>query len=476
MEESTVRHGGMLPAYTRIIEEYEPRSSKSQSISLLINSAVGAGMLSFPFAFKCAGLVGGVSLLVGVAVMQCFTLYVLSGWADRTGTKTYGELVKTSLGNRASFFLNVSMSVYLFGSGVAYMLIIGDSFTSLWRMCLKLTFMRNEKKAAMQDVWWASRNFVICVVSTVTVLPVCLKKSLSDSAAVSMLNFVAFLAIIGCLVMYSILALMKSPRPFENVAMMPPSMDAMMKAVSISVFCFQCHAQVIAVYNEMMDVPSKVPFYFKYLFRDPKRDDGSDEDDRRSSKIFLMTEVIITAIALTAVGYALVGVPAYLAFPTKVQSNVFNTFDQDEPVMQFARGIVGLLQIASYPVNHFPARAAIGDIVGTLVGQQPSGYAFIYVETLLFFGLNLLIAMYVTDLGAVFEIIGGTCGSIIILGMPSLLLLNHSLKKVRSSKRARGSMSGYLVLLEYWDFWAGMGLLLFSSGLFVYTFLSAFSK
>jgi amino acid permease len=175
---------------------------------------------------------------------------------------------------------------------------------------------------------------------------------------------------------------------------------------------------------------------------------------------------------LTAFGYALVGVPAYLAFPTKVQSNVFNTFDQNEPVMQFARGVVGLLQIASYPVNHFPARAAIGDIVGTLVGQQPSGYAFVYVETLLFFGLNLLIAMYVTDLGAVFEVIGGTCGSIIILGMPSLLLLNHSLKKVRNNKRARG----YLVLLEFWDFWAGIGLLFFSLGLFVYTVLAAFAK
>jgi len=269
---------------------------------------------------------------------------------------------------------------------------------------------------------------------------------------------------------------MQSPRPFENVAMMPVSMDALMKAVSISVFCFQCHAQVIAVFNEMTDVPSKVPFYFKYLFLDPKRDDGSNDDEqRRSSKLFLMTEVIITAIALTAFGYALVGVPAYLAFPTKVQSNVFNTFDQDEPVMQFARGVVGLLQIASYPVNHFPARAAIGDIVGTLVGQQPSGYGFIYVETLVFFGLNLLIAMYVTDLGAVFEIIGGTCGSIIILGMPSLLLLNHSLKKV-VKKRGRGSMSGYLVLLEYWDFWAGILLFLFSSGLFVYAVLAAFAK
>ena len=468
-----VRHGGMLPSYTRIIEEYEPRASKTQSISLLINSAVGAGMLSFPFAFKCAGLCGGMSLLVGIAVMQCFTLYVLSGWADRTNTKTYGELVKTSLGNRASFFLNVSMTVYLFGSGVAYMLIIGDSFTSLWRWFLRLALLRNGSKKAMQDAWWASRNFVICLVSIVTVLPVCLKKSLSDSAAISMLNFGAFLAIIACLVMYSVLALLQSSRPFENVAMMPTSMDAMMKAVSISVFCFQCHAQVIAVFNEITDVPSKVPFYFKYLNLNPKRDDGlDDEGDRRSSKLFLMTEVIITAIALTAIGYALVGVPAYLAFPTKVQSNVFNTFDQDEPVMQFARGVVGLLQIASYPVNHFPARAAIGDIVGTLVGQQPSGYAFVYVETILFFGLNLLIAMYVTDLGAVFEVIGGTCGSIIILGMPSLLLLNHSLKKVRNSKRARG----YLVLLEYWDFWTGMGLLLFSLGLFVYTFLAAFAK
>lgn len=174
------------------------------------------------------------------------------------------------------------------------------------------------------------------------------------------------------------------------------------------------------------------------------------------------------AVIFTGIGYFLVGMSVYLAFPDKIKSNVLNSFDPRQPLMQFARGVVGLLQIASYPVNHFPARMAVRDIVGKITGKEPSGAGFIYTESIVFFMATLAISLFVTDLGAVFEVIGGSCGSIIILGMPALLILYNAVRTYHVG-RLRYPESSSLIALCTWEFLAGGSLMFLSIILLFYT-------
>lgn len=63
------------------------------SVLTLINSAVGAGVLSFPFALSCTGWAAGLAAIAGIAAVEAFTLYVLSCFAEQTGATTYSSLV-----------------------------------------------------------------------------------------------------------------------------------------------------------------------------------------------------------------------------------------------------------------------------------------------------------------------------------------------------------------------------------------------
>ena len=163
--------------------------------------------------------------------------------------------------------------------------------------------------------------------------------------------------------------------------------------------------------------------------------------------------------------------------------------------MQAVRFLVGLLEIASYPVNHLPGRQAIRDAAATAAGISLGGTAFLIIETLTFYIGTLAIALAVHDLGAVFTLTGGLCGSAFILGMPGLLLIHYSWQKQRGS-----SLLLYRLLTHHeesddgardqpnsggtseytaWGsklFWGGVGLIMACLALNIYTIVTVYHK
>lgn len=77
------------------------------------------------------------------------------------------------------------------------------------------------------------------------------------------------------------------------------------------------------------------------------------------------------------------------------------------PRPQVARAAIGLVLIASYPVVHFPARAAVRELLQHLLAGSRAGAVladggggrFAVVEALCFFGATLALALTCTDLG-----------------------------------------------------------------------------
>jgi amino acid permease len=177
-----------------------------------------------------------------------------------------------------------------------------------------------------------------------------------------------------------------------------------------------------------------------------------------------------------------VGLAGYLAFPTSVTSNILNSFSPTDPVMQATRAVVGVLEVASYPVNHFAARAAVADLLRQATGREVGGRAFDALEAAIFLGATLALALRVADLGAVFSLVGGTCGSVIILGMPGLLLLRYSRDKHRDSRRGGAQsrlLGGQGEGEERYDAWrsklfaAGLALCVACAALFSYAVAAA---
>lgn len=71
---------------------------------------------------------------------------------------------------------------------------------------------------------------------------------------------------------------------------------------------------------------------------------------------------------------------------------------------QVARAWVGVIEIASYPIMHNPARAAVRDMLHQLTGVHFAGVGFNVTETLLFFCSTLAVALAV---GAGVQCVGG---------------------------------------------------------------------
>lgn len=260
--------------HVTLIEEPTSKATPSQAVNLLINAAVGAGVLSLPYAFMCAGWAGGALILAIVATVESFTLYVLSRWAERTRASSYGELVHRALGPAAATGLCLVVFLYLFGSCVAYLIILGDCFHPI----LSRLF---------GHVWYTSRKAAITGVGTFLVLPLCFAETLSAAKHVSSINFVAFIVVIMAILGRSAEAIVKAEHPMAGAQAFAPGWAA---AVPIAVFGLQCHAQVVAVFNELRVVRKN---------EELEEVEGSSllsfGGRLRTHKLRAMTKVIITA-------------------------------------------------------------------------------------------------------------------------------------------------------------------------------------
>jgi hypothetical protein len=81
------------PRAAVLIEEPPAIAGIKSSIITMMNSAIGAGILSLPYAFRCTGWAAGIAAIVLLGAAEAYTAYVLCRFAEHTGSKTYGVLV-----------------------------------------------------------------------------------------------------------------------------------------------------------------------------------------------------------------------------------------------------------------------------------------------------------------------------------------------------------------------------------------------
>ena len=102
------------------VESFKGASFNSTIINI-VNTVIGAGVLSMGFCVRQGGLIGSVLLILAVVIPSQFTLYYCSAASLYTGTSVYG-LLGTKLFNRAVGFLSDIFVILLsFGVCSAYM-------------------------------------------------------------------------------------------------------------------------------------------------------------------------------------------------------------------------------------------------------------------------------------------------------------------------------------------------------------------
>ncbi|KAF6257139.1 transmembrane amino acid transporter protein-domain-containing protein [Scenedesmus sp. NREL 46B-D3] len=397
----------------RVLFGTEGASSLS-SVFTLCNSAVGAGVLSLPYAFQCAGLVGCLVLSLCVAGLESFTMYVLAKFAERYDANSYGSLVRRALGKKTAACLSGVLLVYLWGSCVAYLVIVADTFTSL-----SVQYLGPEA--------WLSQRPVVVLTAGALALLMCFPRNLSALERVSFAAVLGFLYTAGAVLVRGTQAITAKPDPWAGVTLLNTDIQALY-AISIVVFGFNCHANVVSVFYELEHYPHRL---ITQLPAEPTdyHTLGPLVPKPYTYKLIGMLGAILSAQGIILVGYMAVGVAGYLAYPVKVSSNVLNSFGADDVAIQVARAVIGCVVLGHYPLNHHPARKGWEDLLDAVfdVKQIPGWLSA--VLTIIFVCSNVLTSLVVTDLGQVLHMIGGTAASFMIFFLPGLLLMNAAIIK-----------------------------------------------
>lgn len=399
------------------------------AVLTISNAALGAGLLSVPYAIASAGwLTGGLATLV--LVVLCFgSLCVIMGRMERAqaadpAVTSFGALVSWACGPAASWFVELLVILNSFGACVGYLVLLGDVLTPLLRGALHSALGTTDDQ---------SRTLVVVGAAALCLLLCFLRR-------ISALRYSAAVAIFACFFTCGMLVVkaVRAPcrlgdcedelgrngwctaaqaanksysagglgcnaaNPTAGVSAVPLGVGALLRAFPLLINAMQCHIQCAFVFAEMpLRIRAPAP--------------------RRA--------VAATAMSLLLGFYLTVGAAGFLRFGAQTQSDCLENFDASDPLANVARVAVGITALSAFPMQHFPARAVAHRVWRECLGcgsptKLRMSNAFVLLEAPLWVGVTTTLALLVgSHLGFVFELLGAVVVGAVVFLVPAALLL-----------------------------------------------------
>lgn len=108
-------------------ERARPKSGLQSAFMNMANSIIGAGIIGQPYAFRQAGLLAGVVLLVGLTVVVDWTIRLIVVNSKLSGANSFQGTVEHCFGKPGLVAISVAQWAFAFGGMVAFGVIVGDS-------------------------------------------------------------------------------------------------------------------------------------------------------------------------------------------------------------------------------------------------------------------------------------------------------------------------------------------------------------
>eukprot|EP00587_Corethron_hystrix_P006036 CAMPEP_0113298956 /NCGR_PEP_ID=MMETSP0010_2-20120614/1181_1 /TAXON_ID=216773 ORGANISM="Corethron hystrix, Strain 308" /NCGR_SAMPLE_ID=MMETSP0010_2 /ASSEMBLY_ACC=CAM_ASM_000155 /LENGTH=541 /DNA_ID=CAMNT_0000152089 /DNA_START=293 /DNA_END=1918 /DNA_ORIENTATION=- /assembly_acc=CAM_ASM_000155 len=429
-----------------------PRGTLPSATINLCSAALGAGVLSLPFAFRTGGVVPTL-LLLSVAVaatsasinilVECrmHPLAVSKGWIS------YESLTIGVGGHRLYLTLVVSTLSWCFGSAVAYIDVVADVFERI----LPALELNIDKQMAVA-VFWLTFMVPLSLMRNVD--------SLKYSSSVGVMTICILIYTVSSSSISSLLKKGFTDSGGSGYALFPKEMSDILRSCPLVLFAFSCQVNVCAIYQELKD-------------RSQQR----------------MAIVTAGAMTLCSVFYTLVGVLGSINFGADTQANILLNFcimkDNDTVDPLIVATMLGMACTVTmfFPLNILPCRYTIQDWSRKItkpkmdedlmllaevngVDNQPllssnddshqlepveeAGTLAHFTLTLIISSLALLTALAVPNIGVVFGLIGGTTTPYVCYVLPGVLAIQLGIGKddqadttLTTSERQRRRMVMY---------------------------------
>ncbi|XP_013371684.1 PREDICTED: putative sodium-coupled neutral amino acid transporter 7 isoform X1 [Chinchilla lanigera] len=394
------------------------------AVFIVVNACLGAGLLNFPAAFSTAGgVAAGIMLQMGMLVFIISGLVILAYCSQASNERTYQEVVWAVCGKLTGVLCEVAIAVYTFGTCIAFLIIIGDQQDKI------IAVMAKEPEGAFASPWYTDRKFTISVTAFLFILP------LSIPREIGFQKYASFLSVVGTWYVTAIIIIKyiwpdKEMTP-SNILTRPASWMAVFNAMPTICFGFQCHVSSVPVFNSMQRPELKT-----------------------------WGGVVTAAMVIALAVYMGTGICGFLTFGAAVDPDVLLSYPSEDIAVAVARAFIILSVLTSYPILHFCGRAVVeglwlryqGVSVEEDVGREQRRRV---LQTLVWFLLTLLLALFIPDIGKVIAVIGGLAACFIFV-FPGLCLIQAKLSEMEEVKPA-----SWWALVSYGVFLVTLGAFIF---------------
>ncbi|WAR11527.1 S38A7-like protein [Mya arenaria] len=376
-------------------------SSWFASVFMVVNAALGAGLLNFPEAYHQAG-----GVLVAILIQAVFLIFIIAAimilayCSDIKGATTYQDVVLSVCGKNAQRASAMFLTVYCFGTCITFLIIIGDQWEEFFIFVARSFYCEHLP-------WYMNRATTIVATSVIIILPMSFPKR------IDFLKYASFVGVIG-IIYVVLLVSIKYFLPHEPPGPIKTKPDQWMDifyVVPTICFSYQCHVSIIPIYSCM---------------------------EPRTLKNFSKT--ISMAIFLCVITYTGTAAFGYFTFGDRITSDILLSYNPDVSVL-VAVVLIAVKTYTTYPILLFCGRAALDCLWTDVWRMSPERINSTeprrrYIMTILWFIATLILAVFIPNIGVVIQLLGAFA-AVFIFAFPGMCMLSVAMTEVRENDWSR---------------------------------------
>jgi amino acid permease len=306
----------------------ERRVNISQSVFSLVATMIGGGVLSLPYAFKCAGLLGGSLMLVASAASTDIAIYLLISCSRRTGSSSFVGVARDAFGKPAELLTVYLLFMVTIMSTLGYLILARDNISDIvsWTIGAELESF--------------GKNMVVFAIAA-TIFPLCLTRSLSGLGATCFVSFSSVCILALVLLVRSVQHNFANPDAIYDVKLWPASLMDGFFALPIISVSYLCVFNVLPTHG-VLERPTRVR----------------------------LKRMVHSSIVTTTFIYLLVGISGYLAAYEDTTDDITRNFALNDPLMLMGRGGLSVTLLFGLPFLVLPCRESLLEIIDHISGSN----------------------------------------------------------------------------------------------------------
>ena len=371
-----------------LLESARPKSGLSSAFMNMANSIIGAGIIGQPYAFKQAGLLTGVILLIVLTITVDWTIRLIVKNSKLSGANSFQATMEHCFGKSGLVAISVAQWAFAFGGMVAFCIIIGDTIPRV----LASVFPSLHTIPVLGLL--TDRRAIIVLFTLGISYPLSLYRDIAMLAKASSLALVSMVIILVTVLIQGPLAPADLKGPIKSSLIIN---SGVFQAIGVISFAFVCHHNSLLIYGSL-----KTPTM-----------------DRFAKVTHWSTSISMVACLVMALA-------GYLTFGSKTQGNVLNNFRNDNFMVNVARLCFGLNMLTTLPLECFVCREVMTEYYFPTENFNPNRH-LIFTTSLVLSAMGM--SLITCDLGVVFELVGATSACALAYILPPLCFVKLTTRK-----------------------------------------------